>query len=330
MTRHVLAGDIGGTKTALAIVSAESGPRRPIHKATFPSASYGSLDAIVREFLAGKDIAIARASIGVSGPVVDGRCRVTNLPWLVDARLLSAPLGGAPVTLLNDLESIAHAVPYLQPSDIETLNAGRPARHGALGVVAPGTGLGEAFLVWDGKRYTPCPSEGGHTDFAPVTPLEMELLAYLMPRLGHVSYERVIAGIGIPNIYQFLRDTGRAAEPEWLRRKIAALADPTPAIVEAARDGKTPLCTQAMEMWVSILGSECGNLALKVMATGGVYIGGGIPPRVLPLLRGPALLKAFTSKGRLGRVLVNTPVHVILAPDVAMFGAAQHALAWEG
>lgn len=321
----LLAGDIGGTKTALAIFSAEAGPRRPLVRASFPSGDYTSLEAIVQTFLADTNLQMARASIGVAGPVIEGRVQVTNLPWLVDAQSLGQVLG-APVHLLNDLESIALAIPFLEPTDLETLNVGQPELRGPLAVVAPGTGLGEAFLLWDGVRYQPHATEGGHTDFGPTNQEQLELLSHLLPRFGHVSYERVCAGIGLPNIYAYLKDSGRFAEPDWLREQLASAHDQTPIIVRAALDNTAPICAETLDMFVSILGSEAGNLAVKVLATGGVYLGGGIPLRILPKLKGPAFMQSFTHKGRFSDLVSRIPVHVILHPEAALLGAACHAL----
>ena len=233
-----LAGDIGGTQTALAIFSTEQGVRKPIAATTFPSNRYASLEEMVKEFLADKHVRVTRASLGVAGPVQKERAPITNLPWVVDARILSQTLGGVPVRLLNDLAAIAHAVPFLESSDLETLNVGAAEEHGALAVIAPGTGLGEAFLIWEGNRYRPFPSEGGHADFAPTNSTELELLAFLQARFGHVSYERVCSGKGIPNLYAFLKDTGRFTEPEWLRAEIALAQDATRIILQSAVECK--------------------------------------------------------------------------------------------
>ena len=282
---NVLAGDIGGTKTVLAILSSERGAREPLDKATFPSGKYSSLESIVSEFLQGKDVAVQRASFGVSGPVVNGRAQITNLPWLVDSASLSAQLGGAEIGLFNDLQAIGNSIPHLNDSDVETLNTGRQIEHGVIAVVAPGTGLGEAFLVWNGTEYVSMPSEGGHASFAPNGPLQLELLRYLQPRFGHVSFERVCSGSGLPNLYAFLKDTGRAVEPEWLAKELAGVRDPNPIIVQNAVQAKSEICMMTVDLFCAILGSEAGNMALKVMSTGGVYLGGGLPPRILPRLR---------------------------------------------
>ena len=322
----LLAGDIGGTKTALAIYSRERGPRHPLAQATFPSKEYASMEAIVHEFLTGKDWRVTCASIDVAGPVVDQRAQVTNLAWAVDARMLCEMLGNVPVGLLNDLEAIANAIPFLESADWETLNEGKPVEHGALAVIAPGTGLGEAFLTWDGKGYRAHASEGGHTDFAPTTALEFNLLRYLQERMDHVSYERVASGIGLPNVYAFFKDSQGMSEPDWLRESLAVTTDPTRIIVHAALEEQVEICVATLRLFVSILGSEAGNLALKVLATGGVYLGGGIPPRILVYLKEKTFLQRFTNKGRFAELLKDVPVRVILNSDAALIGAACYGL----
>ena len=324
----LLAGDIGGTKTNLAVFSPEDGPRAPLAEATFPSARYPSLEMLVREFLSQVNLKANRASFGVAGPVAAGRATITNLPWVMDERQLQEALNLLSVRLLNDLAAIAHAVPFLEPADLHPLNVGQPALGGAIAVIAPGTGLGEAFLTWDGSRYRAHPSEGGHTDFAPTNLLELELLRYLLGRFEHVSYERVCSGRGLPNIYAYLRDSGYAEEPAWLAEQLAAADDPTPVIANAALDGERPceLCVATLNAFVSILGTEAGNLALKVLATGGVYLGGGIPPRILPALQDERFMEAFRDKGRMRGLMHRIPVHVILNPKVALIGAACHCL----
>jgi len=324
----LLAGDIGGTKTNLAVFSPEAGPHAPLAEATFPSGRYPSLETLVREFLSQADLQVERASFGVAGPVVAGRATITNLGWVMDERQLQEALDLSSVRLLNDLDAIAHAVPFLEPADLHTLNAGQPATGGAIAVIAPGTGLGEAFLTWDGARYRFHASEGGHADFAPTNLFEIGLLRYLQEGLGfeHVSYERVCSGRGLPNIYAYLRDSGTACEPAWLAERLAAADDPTPLIVNAALVGECELCIATLDAFVSILGAEAGNLALKVLATGGVYLGGGIPPRILPALEHERFMEAFRRKGRFSDLLARVPVHVILNPKVALLGAACHGL----
>ena len=324
----LLVGDIGGTKTKLALYSPDAGPRAPLREETFSSAHFPSLEAVVREFLATAREPMDRACFGVAGPVVDGHAEVTNLPWIIDERHLKQELRLSSVRLLNDLVATARAVPLLEPGDLHTVNAGTPMRGGAIAVIAPGTGLGEAFLAWEGTRYRPHPSEGGHTDFGPTTPEQHGLLRYLGARFEHVSYERVCSGLGLPFIYAYLKDSGLAEEPGWLREQLAAAPDPTPVIVDAAltRGEECALCAAALRIFVSVLGAEAGNLALKVLATGGVYLGGGIPPRLLPVLGDGRFMDAFARKGRLSRLLVQMPVHVIIHPDVALLGAACEGL----
>ena len=322
----LLAGDIGGTKTNLAVFSPEAGPRAPLTEARFPSADYPSLEALVCEFLSQVDVKVERASFGVAGPVVAGRASITNLPWVMDEEQLQAALHLSSVRLLNDLNAIAHAVPFLESADLHTLNEGQPTPDGNIAVVAPGTGLGEAFLTWDGSRYRSRASEGGHADFAPTNPLEIELLRYLQHRFQHVSYERVCSGRGLPNIYAFLKDSGYADEPAWLAEQLAAADDPTPVIVNTALARECELCVATLDTFVSILGAEAGNLALKVLASGGVYLSGGIPPRILPALEQGPFMQAFRNKGRMSDLLARVPVHVILNPKVALLGAACHGL----
>ena len=228
--------------------------------------------------------------------------------------------------LLNDLNAIAHGVPYLESQDLHTLNAGHPVEKGSIAVVAPGTGLGEAFLTWENGRYHPHTSEGGHADFAPADELQLELLRYLQQRYTHVSFERVCSGMGLPNIYAFLKGTGRATEPDWLAEMLSKASDHTMVIVENAlnKEHACEICTMTLELFVGIMGSEAGNMALKVLATGGVYLGGGIPPRILPFLSEGRFMQPFLRKGRLSDVLIPVPVYVIMNPGIALLGAARH------
>jgi glucokinase len=320
----VLAGDIGGTKTHLALFAPGSDVRTPFREKTYASGQYPGLEALAREFLAAIDAQVECAGFGVAGPVVAGRARITNLPWVMDEAQLAEDLGLASVHLLNDLEAIAGAVPALRETDRVILNRGQAASGGTVAVIAPGTGLGEAFLVWDGTRYRAQPSEGGHADFAPNSALQAELLNHLQQRFGHVSWERVCSGRGLPNIYDFLRTSGHAPEPDWL----AADDDRTAVIVRAALDAGRPcrLCQATLKTFVAILGAEAGNLALKVMATGGVYLGGGMPPRIMPALRDGTFMEAFAGKGRMAPLLKQIPVYVITNPKAALWGAARRAM----
>ncbi len=327
-TDLLLAGDIGGTKTNLAIVSAEAGPRGPLAEATFPSSDYPSLEALAAQFLSQVDFAVERASFGVAGPVIGGEATVTNLPWVMNEKQLAETLRLSSVHLLNDLVAIANAIPLLEATDLHPLKEGKAVEGGAIAVVAPGTGLGEAYLTWDGSRYHAYASEGGHADFAPATPLQMDLLRYLQEQMEHVSYETVCSGKGLPNIYNYLKESGYAEEPAWLAEKLATAKDRTPIIVQAALAEAQPcrLCGATLDNFVSILGAEAGNMALKVLAAGGVYLGGGIPPRILPVLEKGLFLEAFRRKGRFSKFLSHVPVYVILNPKSALLGAACYGL----
>jgi glucokinase len=330
----LLAGDIGGTKTALALIDPARGVSAPLAEATFPSAEYASLEAIATEFLAqarhthGSGLSIDRACFGVSGPVMDGQATITNLPWVISESMLRDALDVKAVHLLNDLESIASAVPILEPEMLHTLSAGKAKPGGSIAVIAPGTGLGEAYLTWDGTGYRAHACEGGHTDFAPTNAFEMGLLNYLLHEFDHVSYERVCSGKGLPNLYHYIKDCELMPEPEWLATKIAEADDIVPVIISAALEGKpgSEICVATLNLFVSILGAEAGNLALKLGAMGGVYLGGGIPPRILPALASGRFMRAFREKGRLGSIQTQIPNQVILDPKAGLAGAAHYGL----
>lgn len=318
----LLAGDIGGTKTLLGLYKPASGARRPIAEAEFKSADYPGLEEMVRDFLSQTGQSAVYASFDVAGPVIGGRARLTNLPWSLEEQALARDLGLKKVALLNDLKAIAYAVPHLEAPDLHTLNPGHPDPQGAIAVVAPGTGLGEAFLVRSGTETIACSSEGGHASFAPADDTQADLWRHVSKKFGHVSYERVCSGQGLPNIYDFLRDTQYAPEPPEFAEQLAAAFDPTPLIVKTALDdpAANPLCAATLQIFVDILGAEAGNLALKVLATGGVYLAGGIPGRILPLLANGRFMKAFVNKGRFADLVRNIPVHVVLS-RAALLGA---------
>lgn len=322
----LLAGDIGGTKTNLAIFSMKDELRKPLKEGTLPSARYASLAELIQDFLSDTTFSIESACFGVPGPVIDGKARTTNLPWLLDEQQLQVALNIPSVCLLNDLTAMAHAIPLLEPDDLATLNVGEPTTHATMAVIAPGTGLGEAFLTWGGTSYQAHPSEGGHADFAPTNALEIDLLRYLLKRFEHVSYEQVCSGIGLPHIYGFLKETRQFDELAWVGKKLLEVADGNPIIFQAALDksGSSPLCVATLKTFAAILGAEAGNMALKVLATGGVYLGGGIPPRILSFLQDGVFMQAFLNKGRFSTLLARVPVHVILNPKVALLGAAYH------
>ena len=325
MESFILAGDIGGTKTTLAIIDPIKGPRTFIVKETLPSGNYPTFDALLDVFLEGKKYTLSRACFGIAGPIFEGSVQMPNLPWLIEESTLSEKLK-IPVHLINDLEAIATYMPILEKDDLETLSTGKSTRHGSLAVIAPGTGLGEAHLHWDGTGYQSYPSEGGHVDFAPTNQMQFELMTYLQDRIGHVSYERVCSGPGLLNLYAFLKEGGKYPEPEWLRAQISKVDNPAPIISQAALEGKAEIAVATLVLFVSILGREAGNLALKVLATGGVYLGGGIPPRIIPFLKKKLFMDSFKNKGRFSTMLANIPVYVICNPDAALVGAAYHEL----
>lgn len=321
----ILAGDIGGTNTRLALVQAPNGEDMTIvAEKTFPSRERTSLEAVIAEFLTLHPADLACASIGIAGPVRDGRCEATNLPWVVDSRIVAKRLRLKRVGLINDLEANAHGIAVLQNKDFVVLNKGARNAKGNRAIISAGTGLGEAGMYWDGAEHRPFASEGGHTDFAPRSHLEMELLGYCMSRYRRVSYERLVSGPGLACIYGFLRDTGKGEEPGWLAEMVRH-GDPAPVISQCALEGKSALCLQTLELFVSLYGAEAGNLALKILATGGVYLGGGIAPKIIAKLKEPGFMNAFTAKGRMRPLLQDMPVRVVMNPKTALLGAARHA-----
>lgn len=323
MKDMILAGDIGGTSTRLAIASIDEGWLKIEGEFRLPSGRYPSLESLLHEAMPDGYSALRAACFGVAGPVHDRRVEATNLPWIIDALALEGLLGTR-VELLNDLEATALGLPLVAPEDIVVINAGRPDATGNQAVIAAGTGLGEAGLFWNGHDHVPFPSEGGHADFAPRTNLEIELLEYLLARFEHVSVERVLSGPGLVNIYTFLRETGRGDEPAWLTEAFRE-SDPSAAISEAALSGRSDLCRAALDLFVTIYGAEAGNLALKFLATGGVFVGGGIAPKILPALVQPSFLEAYLAKGRMRPLLEGTPLRVVLNQHTALLGAARYA-----
>ena len=323
----LLVGDVGGTKTDLAVYSRQGGPHSPITQAVMHSADYPSLQALATEFLLKVKMPVERACFDVAGPVIEGRAKVTNLPWVMDEASLAKDLNLKSVRLINDLEAVARAIPLLRAGDVSTLNVGQPIPGGAIGVVAPGTGLGESFLTWDGSKYVPHSSEGGHSDFAPTDERQIGLLKYLLERFDHVGVERVCSGIGIPNIYAYLRDIEKIPEDPQVAQLIASAKDATPIINNAALDPNHPskLCAATIETFISILASEMGNLAVKVLATGGIYLAGGIPLHMLAVLKGARFMESFRRKGRFAELMERIPVHVILT-SAALAGSAAYGL----
>ena len=321
----ILAGDIGGTKTVLALYARGGDIRHPTKETRFASGDYASLEAIIGEFLADSPTHPSAAAFGVAGPVMGHRAEVTNLPWVIDADTISETFSIPVVHLLNDLRAVATAVPHLGPQDFAALNEHDPQPPGTIAVIAPGTGLGMAYLNWVDGEYRALPTEGGHQSFAPTTPVQADLLAFLTQRFGHVSFERVCCGIGVPNLYDFLLSTGRYSEPEWLRDALAATDDATPVIMNAGQAGKADICVAALDLFVQILGTVVGNAAVQFLPTGGIYLGGGIAPRILDRLRQPDFLQAMCDKGRFSELVACYPVRVMLDPKAALHGAA-----WDG
>jgi glucokinase len=322
----ILAGDVGGTKVHLALYGFEHGQLVHVRDERFPAHEFSGLQEIALRFLKeSSNPEITAACFGVPGPVRGGRLRLTNLPWVLDTHELSAALNITHLFLINDLEANGYGIPELAPDQILTLNQGDSSAVGNRALVSAGTGLGEGVLVWNGKTHVPMASEGGHSDFAARNPLEIELLTWLMQKFnGRVSFERVVSGPGLTNIYTFLRDQKRMEEPAWLRQRMET-EDPNAVIGEVGEAGKSELCAKAIEMFVASYGAEAGNMVLKVLATGGMYLGGGIAPKMLKTMQGGAFMQAFTDKGRLSDLLVHTPVRIILESRAALMGAAAYA-----
>jgi glucokinase len=321
----VLAGDIGGTKTNLALFSVRGEKLHSESVRTFQSKRYSGLIPVLQEFLAGSDRAIDTASFGIAGPVVDGKVKTPNLPWMIDTAEVRRALKLEAVTLLNDLEAAAYGIVTLENDEFCTLNEGTMRHSGNKALIAAGTGLGQAILYDDGLHVHPLASEGGHGDFAPRNELEIELLRYLIGRFGHVSYERVLSGPGLFNIYRFLKDVRGIEEPKWLTDRLAAADDASAVISKAALAGEAEICVKTLDLFVSVYGAEAGNLALRAKSVRGLYVGGGIAPKLLDKLKDGAFMRAFVDKGRYTDLLAATPVQVVLNEQAALRGAAYYA-----
>lgn len=320
----IIAGDIGGTKIDLAICERRDSSLKCIEKQRFETAKFTNLTDVLREFLSGKSMRGISSCFGVAGPVEKGKCHLVNIDWMLDAKQIQKDLEFASTWLINDLEAIAFGVGALQDDDFVILNQGCP-KEGNAAVAAAGTGLGESGLYWDGKTHHPFASEGGHCNFAPRNELEIGLLRYLTQRFGHVSYERIVSGPGLFNIYQFLRDAKKMEEPAWLKDEILQ-QDPPTVVTRHALDASSELCVQALDLFISNYGSEGGNLALKYLAHSGVYLGGGIAPRIIHKLQEGAFMDAFKDKGRFKELLERIPVKVINNKDTSLLGAARYVL----
>lgn len=321
----ILAGDIGGTKTNVALFEKDD-LGKPLAQRSFPSNKFDSLESILSEFVAEHKPQLTDACFGIAGPVKDGQVRTPNLKWVVDGRRLAQTLSLDRVGLINDLEATAYGIEVLGAAQLHTLNEGQAEHGGHRALIAAGTGLGMAGLFYDGRHYRPIASEGGHIDYAPRTAIEHELLNYMRDKvLGRVSYERVLSGPGLFNIYSFLRDQGYGEEPAWLAEQIKT-GDGSAAVSQAGLDGKSELAFKALDLFVDIYGAMAGNLALILKATGGVYVGGGIAPKLIEKLKDGTFMRAFTDKGRMSALVSNIPVRVILDDKAALYGAARCAL----
>jgi glucokinase len=318
----ILAGDVGGTHVRLAAFDIEGKRLKRVVEQIYETSDYKSFSDVMMHFVKTEGVMVERACIGVAGPVRRGRAKFSNLDWVIDSRELAQQLRIPSVGLINDLEAFAYGISACDNCDFVTLQKGAEDAQGNTAVISAGTGLGEAGLYWDGFRHLPFATEGGHADFAPRNDLELALARYLLSRYKHVSWERILSGPGIRNVYEFLRDTKVVEEPKWLADQIKAAEDIPALISKSALEHKAPICEQAMELFVSIYGAETGNCALKFMALGGMYIGGSIAAKILPLIKQPNFLNAFRSKGRMQQLLEEMPLHVITNDDAGLLGAA--------
>jgi glucokinase len=324
----ILAGDIGGTKTNVAYFEMEDGRLAPRLVKSYASREYTNIIDVLRALRKDHAAQITCAAFGIAGPIVDGRSRLTNLRWLIDGREVAAELQLPHVGLINDLEATAYGALRLDQRDLVTLKTGTPQPRRTIAVVAAGTGLGEGALVWDGRQYRAIPSEGGHTDFGPRNDLEVDLYRFLAPRFGRVSYERIVSGPGMVNLYEFFRSRASHPEPSWLKEHMAS-GDPSAAISQAGMEGKDDACRQALDMFVTLYGAETGNIALKFLSTGGVFVGGGIAPKILSRMQRGEFVESFVAKGRYRSILEQMPVSVILNDKTALIGAAHYAVMME-
>ena len=319
-TISILAADIGGTKTNVALYRADGDGLTVLQQKRYVSKDHASLSDIIHDFTGGK--LPERISAAVAGPVVEGKSKLTNLPWQLDSKLMSQEMK-IPVSFINDLEATAFGMAGLGKDELVTLTIGNPAAKGNIAIIAPGTGLGEAGLYWDGQRYHPFATEGGHSDFGPRTPQDVELFYFLQRKFGHVSWERVVSGMGIKNIFAFLTAGRSEPLPEWLSQKLKE-EDPAAVISQAALKHEDLICAETMELFVRYLATEASSLVLKLMATGGLFLAGGIPPKILPLLQNDNWGNNFDNNGRMHDLSDRIPVHVVLNDKMALQGAAYY------
>ncbi len=319
----ILAGDIGGTKTELALFENVK-TRKIIKQEKFPSKDYKSLEEIIQKFISSSSISPTQACFGIAGPIENNICYTTNLPWIIDGKKIETLLNISSVFLINDLEANAWGIPCLKENELYVLAEGNKNQKGNRALISAGTGLGEAGLYYDGKNHIPFASEGGHCNFAPTNEEEIEILRFLQHKHKHVSYERLLCGAGLLNIYLFFIEEKKEKElPELLEK--FTITDPAQCIYEYGSTGKCPVCKKAIEIFISIYGSEAGNMALKFLALGGIYIGGGIAPKMLNELKEGPFLKSFTQKGRFNKLLSTIRIQVILNPHTALLGAGNYA-----
>jgi glucokinase len=322
----ILAGEIGATRTRLAAFEKEGSRLQLVVEKTYLSQEHSGLPEIISAFVKAEGIGVHNACFGVAGPVRRGRSKISNLPWVIDSRDLAKQLRLDAVGMINDLEAYAYGIDGLDSKDFVTLNAGSEDAEGNRAVISARTGLGVACLYWDGFRHHPFGCEGGHSDFAPRNSLEMELLAYLQNKYGRISCERLLSGPGIKNIYDFLRDTQKTEEPQWLKDQIGAAADPPALISQLAEEGKAAICDQTMTIFVSIYGAETGNVALNFLSTGGIFIGGSVAAKNVSRMKDPIFMQSFLDKGRMESLLKDMPVTIVLNDDSGIIGAARYTL----
>jgi len=322
----ILSGEIGATRTRLAAFETEGNSLQRVVEKLYMSQEHSGLSGIITDFIRTEGIPVQSACFGVAGPVKRGRSKISNLPWTIDARELAKQLKLNTVGLINDLEAYAYGIDALDSKDFVTLNEGSGDEEGNRAVISARTGLGMAGLYWDGFRHHPFACEGGHANFAPRNGLGMELLTYLQKKYGRVSCERILSGPGIKNIYDFLRDTNKVDEPQWLREQMAAATDAPALISQLALEGKAAICDQTLSLFVSIYGAETGNCALNFLSTGGVFLGGSIAAKIVPKMKDPIFMQSFLDKGRMEQLLKEMPVKIVLNDDSGIIGAARYTL----
>jgi glucokinase len=322
----ILSGEIGATRTRLTAFETEGNSLHRVVEKLYLSQEHSGLSGIITDFIRTEGIPVQSACFGVAGPVKRGRSKISNLPWTIDARELAKQLKLSTVGLINDLEAYAYGIDALDSKDFITLNEGSEDEEGNRAVISARTGLGMAGLYWDGFRHHPFACEGGHADFAPTNGLEMELLAYLQKKYGRVSCERILSGPGIKNIYDFLRDTNKQDEPQWLKEQMSAAPDPPALISQLALEGRAAICDQTLSLFVSIYGAETGNCALNFLSTGGIFLGGSIAAKIVPKMKDPIFMQSFLDKGRMEQLLKEMPVKIVLNDDSGIIGAARYTL----